>query len=325
MDTSTKYVGLKVESPLIVSAGPLTGSLDNLLQMEECGVGAVVLKPLYEEQFIYDIKKNQAVFAPIDHYGESYSYVERQDDAEAVKRHIDFIAEAKRRLHVPVVGSVDCYQFEGWINCVRRFEESGCDALEINISLLPYETSISVDDVSRLYQNVISALRRIVSIPVSVQMNTHLTDMAKTMQQLSWMNVSGITLFSNPDDFDIDINNQTIAPPAASRIHENCAETLRWTAVLSDKLRCGISAAQGVETSDDVVKLLLAGAQTVQVYSCLQQHGIEYIRQLNEGLRIWMEAHGYEKIDQFRGKLAFKGNDVAQMAFRIRRMMDNGV
>ena len=127
------------------------------------------------------------------------------------------------------------------------------------------------------------------------------------------------------DDFDIDINNQTIAPPAASRIHENCAETLRWTAVLSDKLRCGISAAQGVESSDDVVKLLLAGAQTVQVYSCLQQHGIEYIRQLNEGLRIWMEAHGYEKIDQFRGKLAFKGNDVAQMAFRIRRMMDNGV
>ena len=325
MDTSTKFIGLNVKSPLIVGAGPLMGHLDNLLKMEESGAGAVVVKPLFEEQFIYDIKKNQAVYAPTDHYGESYNYVEQKGDSTAVQRHIEFIAEAKRRLHIPVVASVDCYQFESWINCVRSFEDVGCDALEINISLLPYETSISVEDVERLYQNVITSLRRIVNIPIAVQVNPYLTDMAKSVLQLSWMNIGGVTLFGTPDNFDIDIANQQIASIAAGRPRKDCAETLRWTAVLSDKLRCGISAAQGVATSDDVVKLLLAGAQTVQVQDCLQQQGIDYIQKLNEGLRTWMEQQGYESIEQFRGKLAFKGNEVAQMTLRIRRMMENGV
>jgi dihydroorotate dehydrogenase (fumarate) len=149
---------------------------------------------------------------------------------------------------------------------------------------------------------------------------TYFTDMAKQMQQLSWMGIQGITMFNKSVQVDVDIENMTLTNASFLSNPDELHNTLRWVAILSKKMRCDLSASTGVYKSDDVVKLLLAGANTVQVVSCLYKNGIGTLRELNEGLKGWMERKGFENINQFRGKLAVQPNDKASVALRTQFM-----
>lgn len=320
MNTKTKYLGIDIESPIIVGSCGLTNDIENLEKLEAAGAGAVVIKSVFEEQIIYDIKRNLSMMAPTDSYGMSYDYIASHVEADSLNKHFDLIAEAKRRLHIPIVGSINCYSFENWMTYTKRFQDAGCDAIELNMAILPYETSLQCEDVERLFSNIINTLRKSVSIPVSIKVGQNFTDMANFMQRLSWMGINGITLFNKSLNVDIDTDKMEIVP--APSLSEPCElyNTLRWTAILSGKIRCGISASTGVSTANDVVKLLMAGAKTVQVVSCLYRNGVEYMKTLNEGLREWMAAKGYESIDPFAGKLAVKSSDQSSMFFRTQFM-----
>ena len=320
MDTKTKYLGLEIDSPIIVGSCGLTNDINNLVKMEQAGAGAVIIKSVFEEQIIYDIKRNLSMMAPTDNYGMSYEYVAAHVSDDSLGKHFDLIKEAKKRLHIPVVGSINCYSFENWMTYTQRFQEAGCDALELNMAILPYETTMSYEDVDRLFSNIINTLRKSVNIPVSIKVSQNFTDMANFMQRLSWMNINGITMFNKALNVDIDVDKMELTHAPSLSTPEEIYNTLRWVAILSNKLRCDISASTGVHTPADVVKMLLAGAGTVQVVSSLYKNGIDYLQTLNDGLRKWMEEKGYTKLSQFRGKLAVKANDEASMFFRTQFM-----
>lgn len=320
MDTKTKYLGLEIDSPIIVGSCGLTNDINNLVKMEQAGAGAVIIKSVFEEQIIYDIKRNLSMMAPTDNYGMSYEYVAAHVSDDSLGKHFDLIKEAKKRLHIPVVGSINCYSFENWMTYTQRFQEAGCDALELNMAILPYETTMSYEDVDRLFSNIINTLRKSVNIPVSIKVSQNFTDMANFMQRLSWMNINGITMFNKVLNVDIDIDKMELTHAPSLSTPEEMYNTLRWVAILSNKLRCDISASTGVHTPADVVKMLLAGAGTVQVVSSLYKNGIDYLQTLNDGLHKWMEEKGYTKLSQFRGKLAVKANDEASMFFRTQFM-----
>lgn len=320
MCVNTTYLGLDLKSPVVVGSCGLTDSVDNLLKMEQNGAGAVVLKSIFEEQIIYDIKSSANVYAPVDQYGASYDYVASHVAPNFMDQFFGFVRKAKSALSIPVIGSINCYSFENWLTYARRFEEAGCDALELNISLLPYESKLSVDDVERLFEDVINTLKRFVSIPIAIKVSSYFTDMAKFMQKLSWMGINGVTIFSRPLDIDIDIERLTLVPPPLLSEPGEVYQTLRWVAILSKKMKCELSASTGIHTSDDVVKMLLAGAQTVQVVSCLYKYGIEHLRTLNDGLSQWMSTHGFSCLDQIRGRLAVNTNEDASMFLRTQYM-----
>lgn len=320
MTTNTKYLGLDLKSPVIAGSCGLTASVDNLCKLEAAGAGAVVVKSVFEEQIIYDIKRNTHIMAPVDNYGASYEYIAQHVADDSLERHFTIIREAKKSLSIPVIGSVNCYSHENWLTYAKKFEEAGCDALELNMAILPYETSLSSDDVERTFNNIIQTLKKSVSIPISIKVGPYFTDMAKFMQQLSWTGIGGITMFNKSLEVDIDIESEKTTNASVLSSPESLYNTLRWTAILSKKLRCDLSATTGVSTSDDVVKLLLAGAKTVQVASCLYRNGVEYMRNLNEGLGQWMRKKGYDSIDQFRGKLAVRPNETASMVMRTQFM-----
>lgn len=320
METKTKYLGLEIDSPVVVGSCGLTNDINNLQKIEEAGAGAVIIKSVFEEQIIYDIKRNLSMMAPTDSYGMSYEYVASHVSDDSLGKHFDLIKEAKKRLHIPVIGSINCYSFENWMTYTQRFQEAGCDALELNMAILPYETSLSSEDVDRLFSNIINTLRKSVSIPVCVKVSQNFTDMANFMQRLSWMNINGITMFNKALNVDIDVDKMELTHAPSLSSPDEIYNTLRWVAILSNKLRCGISASTGVHSANDVVKMLLAGAETVQVVSCLYKNGIDYLRVLNDGLRKWMSEKGFESISQFRGKMAVKANDEASMFFRTQFM-----
>jgi dihydroorotate dehydrogenase (fumarate) len=320
MDTKTKYLGLSIDSPIIVGSCGLTNDINNLQKMEAAGAGAVIIKSVFEEQIIYDIKRNLSMMAPTDSYGMSYEYVASHVSDDSLGKHFDLIKEAKKKLHIPVIGSINCYSFENWMTYTQRFQEAGCDALELNMAILPYETSLSYEDVDRLFSNIINTLRKSVSIPISVKVSQNFTDMANFMQRLSWMNINGITMFNKALNVDIDVDKMELTHAPSLSTPDEIYNTLRWVAILSKKLRCGISASTGVHSAADVVKILLAGAETVQVVSCLYKNGIDYLRTLNDGLHQWMNDKGFESLSQFRGTMAVKANDEASMFFRTQFM-----
>jgi dihydroorotate dehydrogenase (fumarate) len=290
------------------------------MEMEKAGAGAVVLKSVFEEQIIFDIKKNTHVVAPIDNYGDSYEYIAAHVADDSLNNHFQMIREAKQNLSIPVIGSINCFSYENWITYAIKFQEAGCDALELNMAILPYETSLSSDDVERTFTQIINTLRKSVSIPISIKVGTYFTDMAKQMQQLSWMGIQGVTMFNKSVQVDVDIEAETLRNATYLSNPEDIYNTLRWVAILSKKMRCDLSASTGVYTADDVVKLLLSGATTVQVVSCLYKNGIDTLRQLNDGLQAWMQRKGYDEIKQFRGKLAVQPNDKASVAMRTQFM-----
>lgn len=320
MDTRTKYLGLNLKSPIVVGSCGLTSDVDKMVEMEKAGAGAVVLKSVFEEQIIYDIKRNTHIVAPTDNYGDSYEYIAAHVADDSLNKHFQMIREAKKRLTIPVIGSINCFSYENWLTYAKKFQEAGCDALELNMAILPYETSLSSDDVERTFNQIINTLRKTLSIPISIKVGTYFTDMAKQMQQLSWMGIQGVTMFNKSIQVDIDTEKETLMNASFLSNPDEIHNTLRWVAILSKKMRCDISASTGVYSADDVVKMLLAGATTVQVVSCLYKNGIDTLRELNDGLVAWMEKKGYESVDKFRGKLAVHPNDKASVALRTQFM-----
>ena len=320
MDTRTKYLGLELKTPIVVGSCGLTADIDKLAEMEAAGAGAVILKSVFEEQIIYDIKRNTHVVAPTDSYGDSYEYIAQHVADDSMGRYFALIREAKNRLSIPVIGSINCYSYENWLTYASKFQEAGCDALELNLAILPYETSLSADDVERTFGQIINTLRKSITIPISIQVGTYFTDMAKQMQQLSWMGIQGVTMFNKSVEVDIDIENEILKNASYLSTPEQLYNTLRWVAILSKKMRCDISASTGVYKPEDVVKMLLAGAGTVQVVSCLYKNGIGYLRDLNEGLVSWMQRKGYDNLQQFRGKFAVQPTDKASVAMRTQFM-----
>lgn len=320
MDTTTNYLGLELRNPVIVGSCGLTSTVEGLLQAEEYGAGAVIVKSVFEEQIIYDIKRNTSFMAPTDNYGVSYEYIAQHVAEDSLEKHFSVIREAKKKMHIPIVGSINCYSFENWITYAKRFEEAGCDAMELNMAILPYETMMGCDDVDRLFSDIITSIKKFVSIPISVKVSNNFTNMAQFMQQLSWTSIGGITLFNKPLNIDIDIDNvKTVMAPKLSN-PDDIYNTLRWVALLSKKVRCPLSASTGVFTADDVVKMLLAGASTVQVVSCLYKNGLSYLKELTSGLSDWMSKHGYNSVNEFRGMLAVGPSEESSLFFRSQFM-----
>ena len=309
-----------MKSPIVVGSCGLTSDVEKMVQMEAAGAGAVVVKSVFEEQIIHDIKRNTHMVAPTESYGDSYEYIAQHVADDSLEKHFSMIREAKRRLTIPVIGSINCFSYENWLTYAKKFQDTGCDALELNMAILPYETSMSADDVERIFTQIINTLRKSITIPISIKVGPYFTDMAKQMQQLSWMGIQGVTMFNKSVQVDIDLEKETLKNASFLSTPEEMHNTLRWVALLSRKMRCDISASTGVFTSDDVVKMLLAGAASVQVVSCLYKNGIDTLRELNSGLQAWMEKKGYESIDSFRGKLAVAPAEKASVAMRTQFM-----
>lgn len=323
MNIGVDFLGLKLASPIIAGSCGLTDDLDNLRRMEDSGVGAIVLKTIFEEQIIFDIKKNTHIVAPVENYGESYSFVASHMADDNLERHFEFIERAHEALDVPLVASINCYSHENWINYAQKFIDAGCSAIELVMDILPYETSLSCDDVDRTFGDIIRTMRKITSAPLSIKVGRNFTDMAKFMQLLSWMGVQGVTMFNNPVNFDIDTDAEQVKRTSFMTPESDLYEMLRWVAILKNKMRCDICAATGVYTADDLVKVLLAGAGSVQLVSTLYKNGPDYIKEMNQGLKDWMERKGYEQVSDFRGKLALKESEVASMTLRTSCMRDS--
>lgn len=302
----TQYLGLTLRNPIIAGSSGMSLKMDNLLEMEKNGVGAIVLKSLFEEQIRFEFKKQMVDAANNINYPEAEDYIKQYTEQNEVEKYLNFIREAKKQISVPIIASINCYSATDWVEFAKKIEDAGADALELNIFLLPSDENVNAASIEEQYSNIIDRVLENTSLPVAVKLGNYFTDLSRFMVQLSWKKIKGMVLFNRPFSPDININELKITATNMFSNKEEISTSLRWIAMLSGKVHADLCASTGIHDGAGVVKQLLAGANAIQVASVLYQKGIGEIKNMLVFVEDWMNKNNYKTIDEFRGKMSYK-------------------
>jgi dihydroorotate dehydrogenase (fumarate) len=309
MDLSTTYLNLKLRTPLVVSASPLSEDIDNIKQMEEAGASAVVLYSLFEEQLRHErIELAKQLDLGTESFAESLSYFPEPEQfhlgPEAYLKHI---GRAKKAVRMPVIASLNAPNLPGtWTKYARSIEEAGADALELNIYSIPTNPDVSTDAIETSYLDIVAEVKSQVAIPVAVKLSPFFTNFANMAARLDKAGANGLVLFNRFYQPDIDLEALEVKPnillstPMAMRL------PLRWIAILYGRLEASLAATSGIHRAADALKMLMAGADVTMLCSTLLRHGIRQIEVIEQELILWMKEHEYESVQQLKGSLSQK-------------------
>ncbi len=302
----TKYMGLTLSSPVIVGSSGLTNSLDNIKEFAARGAGAIVLKSLFEEQIRLEIAHTSAHDITANYYPEAQDYITNYSRNHRVEEYLKLIRDAKKAVNIPIIASINCTSAEEWTSFARKIEEAGADALELNIFVMPSDPTHGGEQNEKMYFTILEEVKKLITIPIALKISYYFSGLAKTALKLSWAGAKGIVLFNRFYSPDINIDTMKVVATNVFSTPDEISTSLRWVAVLSDRLYCDICASTGVHDSSGLIKQLLAGAKAVQIASTLYKNGFDRINEMNEGLSQWMDKHGFEKTEDFIGKMSFK-------------------
>jgi dihydroorotate dehydrogenase (fumarate) len=316
----TTYLGIKLRNPLIAGSCGLTNSVSKIKELASKGIGAIVIKSLFEEQINIETEKvirtekgNVKTFTQasdkffgkrIYDYDEAYSYIHDFAKNSTLDKYLDFIKEAKKSVDIPIIASINCVSNQDWHSFAKKIEETGVDALELNIYILPSDWRRSGEDNEKVYFDIIKEVRNYINIPLSVKIGYYFSSLAQSVQKLSESGIKGLVLFNRPYNTDFDIDKIGLSHGAIYSSPEEFTHTLRWISILSGHVSCDLSASTGVHDYKAFVKQLLAGATTVQIASALYKEGFNVIPEILDKTGEWMNKHNFDTVDSFRGKLS---------------------
>ncbi len=305
MDLSVSYLGLKIKNPIVVGSSSLTASIENLKKIENSGAGAVVLKSIFEEEIFYEyqsiLEKEKDLEFPDVRFLDYYDYKIKQDN---IKKYLELIKEAKSTLKIPVIASINCKSSWEWSFFAKKLEEAGADAIELNMFVLPSDFDLTCNKVEETYLNIIEKITEAVKVPVAAKLSYYSANLAAFVKKVSETKVDGVVLFNRFFHPDFDIDNFTLVPSNVLSRSSDLAISLRWMSILAGRVDSNLIASTGVHDGASVVKEILAGADAVQVVSSLYKHGIGSIEDMLEEIKAWMGKHGFNKIDDFKGKMS---------------------
>ncbi len=305
IDLTSRYLGLHLRSPLVVSASPLAKDLANLRRMEDAGAAAIVLHSLFEEQIKAEEESlDRLLTEGTESYAEALSYFPNLSSyGMGPDAYLEHIRRAKRAAGIPIVASLNGVSTGGWIRYAREIEEAGADALELNIYFLPTSLEIEGREIEANYCDLVEAVKSKVRIPVAVKLAPYFTSMANVAARLDRAGADALVLFNRFYQPDFDLEALAVTPRLTLSTSDELRLRLHWVALLSRAVRCDLAITGGVHTPEDVLKGIMAGAQVVMLTSALLKHGIEYLREIESGVVEWMEKHEYESIRQMRGSM----------------------
>lgn len=301
----TTYMGLKLKSPIIAASCGLTNKLNDLIALEQSGAGAIVLKSLFEEEIVMELERDQNKMHSESYlYPETMEFYENYDTEDTLTNYLKLISDAKQHLSIPIIASINCVTPHNWFYFAETLQDAGVDALELNVFILPSDASKPGHEYEETYFKIAKTLQSQIRIPWSLKIAPYFSGMSSMIKRLSETGASALTLFNRfySVDFDIDqletVSAHTFSTPG------DYLTTLRWIGLTSAHVSCDLSASTGIHDSRTAIKMILAGAKTVQVASTLYKHGIKQIADINREIEVWMKQKNFDSIDQFRGLLA---------------------
>jgi len=305
-DLSTSYMGLALKNPLVASSSGLTNSIDKIAQLESKGIGAVVLKSLFEEQINQEVKyvigKDARLNIPTDSDDFISDYVRENN----VQKYLDLIRIAKSTVKIPVIASINCITDNEWISFAKEIEKAGADALEINAFILPTNRKISSSDIEFRYLDILTEIKKAVKIPISMKIGNNFTNLVAMVDKLYVNGAASVVLFNRFYEPDIDIETLELTPSPIYSSPVDIRQSLRWVGIVSGKVpKIDIGASTGIHDGDALIKQLLAGATIGQICSTLYLNGFAQIDEILETLVLFMQKWNFHHISDFRGKLSY--------------------
>jgi dihydroorotate dehydrogenase (fumarate) len=297
---------MDLKNPIVPSASPLSEKIDNLKRLEDAGAAAVVMHSLFEEQINEESQS-------LDHYlsygTESYAealqyFPEAHEYKVGPEGYLNLVREAKERLSIPVIGSLNGVSTGGWIDYAKRIQEAGADALELNIYYLPTKIDMDGAEVEKMYVDIVTDVKKSVSIPVAVKVSPFFSSMGNMAKKLVDAGADGLVLFNRFFQPDFDLDQLEVVPRLVLSSQFDNRLPLRWIAILFGRLKVDFALTRGVRTHEDVLKGLMAGANVTMMTSEILEHGIGRVGEILADLERWMEEKEYESVKQMQGSMS---------------------
>ncbi|MDF1549715.1 MAG: dihydroorotate dehydrogenase-like protein [Bacteroidales bacterium] len=304
IDLSTKYLGLTLKNPLIVGSSGLTNSLEDIKDLEKKGAGAVVLKSIFEEEILMEYEQELKNVAFDDNNLEYYDYFDYKIKEENLGKYIALIESCKKEVNIPVIASINCISSAEWSLFAKKIQDAGASALELNAFILPTDLTRSGAETEQLYFDIIKNVKKVVRIPVSLKISYYFSNVAQMIQQLSETDIAGLVLFNRFYSPDFDIENRKVLSTHVLSSPQDLAISLRWIAIMANRVNCSLAASTGVHDGEAFIKQLLAGADAVQVVSTLYKNGTDQITRILNDLEDWMRKNKYAAIADFKGQMS---------------------
>ena len=306
VDLRTTYLGLILKSPLVVSASPLSRDLDSICRLEEAGASAIVLYSLFEEQ----LRQEEAdldyhLNAGTESFAESLTYFPQPSEFQTgPEGYLEHIRKAKSSVRIPIIASLNGSTLGGWTKFAGEIERAGADAIECNIYSIPTDPNVTAEQIENTYLNIVRAVKSAVTIPVAVKLSPFFSNMANMAHRLDHAGADGLVLFNRFYQPDINLEELEIRPNVLLSSQQSMRLPLTWIGILYGRLKASLAATSGVHDAEDVVKLLMVGANVTMLCSALMRNGINHLRHVERELRDWMEAHEYESVLQMQGSMS---------------------
>ncbi|HYL84445.1 MAG TPA: dihydroorotate dehydrogenase-like protein [Candidatus Angelobacter sp.] len=303
---STRYLGFTLKSPLVASASPLCESVPGIRELEDAGIGAVVLPSLFEEQLeLESFTLDEDLSRGADSFAESQTVLpDLQTYNLGPDGYLDLIDAAKQAVDIPVIASLNGVSPGGWAEYARLMAEAGADAIELNIYSIATEPSASSTEVERGYVDLVRQIKRAVQIPVAVKLSQFFSAPANMAARLDDVGANALVLFNRFYQPDFDIESLEVVPRLTLSHPDELLLRLHWTAILSDHVDADLAITGGVHSATDVVKCIMAGASVAMMASALLHRGVPHAATVLADLRRWLEEHEYDSIQQMCGSMS---------------------
>ncbi|MGA3104071.1 MAG: dihydroorotate dehydrogenase-like protein [Terriglobales bacterium] len=306
MDLSTKYLGLQLRTPLVASASPLSQEIGGIRALEDAGASAIVLYSMFEEQLRQEgVEFEHYLNAGTESSPESVTYFPQSTEFHVgPEGYLNHIRKAKQAVSVPIIASLNGTTLGGWARYAKQVEQAGADAIECNIYFLPTNTEILGSEIENIYADIIREVKLAVQIPVAAKLSPFFSNFANMAKKLDQLGTDGLVLFNRFYQPDIDLDELEIKPSVLLSSPQELRLPLTWIGILYGRVRANLAATSGVYSAEDVIKLLMVGADVTMLCSALLRHGIGHLRHVEEGLRRFMEDREYESVKQMQGSMS---------------------
>lgn len=306
MDLKTNWLGLDLKNPFVPSASPLSRSLDAAKQLEDNGAAALIMYSLFEEAIRAEEEGMVRFLHHQDHgHAEADGFLpEHADFPGELDRYLEQISSLKATLDIPVIASLNGINNDGWLEHAKEIRDAGADALELNVYYVASNLWEDSRDVEYRYVDLLETLKEEIDLPINMKLSPYFSSFGHMVKLLEQAGVNGISMFNRFYQPDINVQAMRLQHSLHPSNSNDALLAMRWIAMLYGRVDCSLGATGGIHTSDDALKLLLAGADVVHLCAALLQKGPEHLSTVIKGVEEWMEEQNFESIDDFRGRVS---------------------
>jgi dihydroorotate dehydrogenase (fumarate) len=297
-------MGINLKNPIIVGANHMVSHLDNLKRFEDSGAAAIVYKTLFEEQISLEKIKFQNEWSQYDERGAEMIHIHPNIEHSGPAEHLFNLSKAKEALGIPLIASLNCVYQETWLEYAKEISKTGVDGLEINFFAVPKDLQSDGSLIEDMRVNILKEIKKIITIPVSVKLSFFYTNPLNMIAKLANVGADGFVIFNRLFEPEIDIETESHVSSIKLSNEGDYRLSLRYIGMLYKNIKSNLCGNSGIYHGSDVVRLILAGADAVQVVSVLYKKNPEHIKTMLEDISDWMERKKYATLNDFKGKLS---------------------